>query len=108
MPLPLENTPVIPQPEAPVVPNVVYAPAIIIKSEIKDNELVTSAVISLKGAKVDETGKWSIATSETKTVSLADVTDLPEDVMELAPDIQQIFTQIVGLVGKLNNIRKLV
>ena len=100
MPLPLEKT--------PVVPNVLYAPQIVLSTAIVGGQIVTSAQITLMGAQCDNNGVWTRADSMPKTVNIPNIFALDADIAAYAQDVQALFASIVGLIGNINSVRKIL
>ena len=98
--------PLTPQKEA-VQPNAIYAPQIIIGSGIADGQLKTNVQILLSGAIV-ENDQWLSRAGSTTSIDVPDIDNLPEDLAALSPQVQQIFTDIVTLIGQVNAIRKAI
>lgn len=100
MPLPLEKQ--------PVVPNALYAPSIILQTSIVSGKIITSAQISLRGAKVDEQENWSQADSQAKSVYIPNIFALEPDIAQYSQDIGQLFGLIVTMIGNINAVRKVI
>ncbi len=100
MPLQLEKT--------PVTPNVLFAPQIVLSTSIAGGQIVTSAQITLQGARCDEKGLWTRADSMPKTVTIPNVDVLDKDIAAYAQDIQALFASIVSLIGNINAVRKIL
>jgi hypothetical protein len=99
MPLPLENT--------IETPNALYFPQIIINTSIIGGRLKTGVQILLSPAKA-ENNIWTKTSSSQQLFSIPDVSELPDDLAELSPQIQAMYDQIVTLIGQINSIRKIV
>jgi hypothetical protein len=100
MPLPLTKE--------PVVPNALYAPSIVLHTNISGGQIATSAQITLRGAKVDEQGNWSAADSQTKTVYIPNIFALESDIVQYSQEIGLLFNQFVTMIGNINSIRKVI
>jgi hypothetical protein len=89
--------------------NAVMVPMIVIQSRINPTtkKLVTSAIIQLRGASVNENEEWMDG-GVNGTVSIPDLENLPADLSTLAPQVGAAFTDLVILVAAINSIRKVV
>jgi hypothetical protein len=100
MPLPLTKE--------PVVPNALYAPSIVLHTNISGGQIATSAQITLRGAKVDEQGNWSAADSQTKSLYIPNIFALDADIAQYSQQVQGLFDQFVTMIGTINSIRKVI
>ncbi|MHB9070470.1 MAG: hypothetical protein ACYC54_08870 [Sedimentisphaerales bacterium] len=91
----------------PEVPNTIFFPQILIQTGINNGDLRTSCQLVLSAAKVDAQGKWT-PTGQTQTVYIPDIAKLEEDLVHLAPTVQQLYGIIVGLVDGINAVRKIL
>jgi hypothetical protein len=103
MPLPLETT--------PVLPNAVYLPQIVIHTGIVNGQLQSRVTLVLSGATVDNAGKddeqWTDTGGPVKSEQI-DLSALPKDLTPLAPQIAELYTQIVTVAGAINSLRKIL
>jgi hypothetical protein len=103
MPIPIET--------ASPTPNAVFIPQMVIQCGIQNGQLVTSAQIVLAGAVVTNAGTaeetWEAA-GPTRSFFVPDVMNLEEDLLALQTDVYTIFGGIIGLVGAMNAIRKVL
>jgi hypothetical protein len=99
MPLKMQTT--------PVSPNAIYFPQILIQTGIGNGELHISCQLNLAAAKVSENGKWEAA-GQYKTINIPSLLNLPPDLEHLAPQVAQLYGQIVSLVDSINAVRKIL
>jgi hypothetical protein len=100
MPLPLEKS--------VEIPNALLVPQIVLQTGISNGQLVTSAAITLMPCKVDINGKWSETGSACQTVYIPDVMKLDRDIEGLQKSVGNLFTELVGIIGQINSIRKVL
>ena len=94
-------------PQNAVQPNAVIVPNIVFNTRIKDGKLVTTAVVSVATATVDEQGHWE-QLGGPKSVVIPDVTKLPDDLAALQGDTDAAMTYLITLIGAINAVRKVV
>ena len=99
MPLPIET-----QIETP---NAVYASNIVLSSRIVNGQLRISANIILAGA-INTEGTWVKATGQRATIRIPDILNLDPDLVSIAPQVAQLFTGLVEVIGTINYIRKAI
>lgn len=97
MPLPLETT--------ALTPNAVAVPQLIVQSSW--GQMQTSFIAHLAQANVDVAGNWT-PTGKADQVFITDVANLPEDLADLQPQVNQAFGLILGLIAEINRRRKIV
>jgi hypothetical protein len=91
----------------PVIPNAVYFPQILLQTSCSGGELITSCQICFSGAYVDEQGKWT-PSGHNEVIYLPNMLKLDDDVSELQPLVNEIYGGIVKVVGRMNEIRKVL
>jgi hypothetical protein len=91
----------------PVVPNAVYFPQILIQTAPMNGELITSCQIAFAGALVDEKGTWT-PSGHSGMVYLPNMLNLEPDLADLQPVVNEIYAGIVKVVGRMNEIRKVL
>jgi hypothetical protein len=97
-------------------PNTIYAAQIVLGMSIQEGvPLGEVRQILLRGANVDENGVWSEAAGEGQLTGVTfrfdaqgNITGLPDDMTQLAPQILQIWGGLVAVIGEINSIRHLV
>lgn len=98
MPLPVENV---------SVPNAVVVKNIVITTEVQDGgNLLTSALLILQAATVNN-NVWQLVGEEKRT-TISNVESVDEDLVSLQETINGVMLAIIGVVGTVNSIRKIV
>jgi len=93
------------------VPNIAYAPMILIQTGILDGKLRTSCQVHLAGACVENIGQpeetWAAA-GQGEMVHIPDLANLEPDLAGLAPQVAAVYAGIIALIAELNEIRKVI
>jgi hypothetical protein len=90
------------------MPNALLVPQIVLQTGISNSQLVTSAHITLMPCKVDSDGRWNETGSACQTVYIPDVMKLDGDIASLQKAVGNLFTELVGIIGQINSIRKVL
>jgi len=100
----------------PVTPNALYASQVVLGSYISDGQLrgVLQSLV-LNGATVDEDERWNTAHGMGVVSGLdfyidneGNITGLPEDLASIGPDVVELWTKLVEIIGTINDVRKVV
>lgn len=96
------------EPQKPTVtPNAVYIPQLILQTGIYNGVLTTSCQVVYTQAYVDENGLWQ-QTGISNATHIPNVLVLPEDLVHLQSEVNQMYAIIIDLVGDINLVRKVV
>lgn len=103
MPLPLETE--------PVEPNSVFLPMVMIQTPIIDGQMVPTADVHFETSLVEDAGtpqeRWT-RLGQTGSYRINSVLALEQDLADLQPLANEIFTKIVQFAAELNARKKIL
>ncbi len=99
MPLPLQTS--------PEQPNTIIISQIVLQTGVQAGNLVTSAIITLEQAKVTAEGVWTNL-GNARNIVINDIANLESDLAVQQESINTLMSNIISIVGEMNQIRKVL
>ncbi|HBR20290.1 MAG: hypothetical protein UV78_C0006G0017 [Parcubacteria group bacterium GW2011_GWA2_43_17] len=97
----------IPTQKAPVVPNSVFIPQVIIQTGIINGQLRSSAQIVIASANVDDNGIWK-QSGNAETIFLGNIAELDSDIAHISKEFGAVYSNLVAIVAEINKIRQVI